>query len=61
MLAFAADRPLIPAAIMFLVGVISVAGRPAFVANGDPTVFIVAGREFVDPRETPTRVKVFSY
>ena len=56
---FASDQPLVPAALMLLVGVLSVGGRLTFVANGDPTVFIVAGRAFVDPRETPTRVKVF--
>ena len=59
MLAFAARRPWVPGAVMLLVGVLSVGSRLVFIANGDPTAFIVAGRVFVDSDSTPSPIKVY--
>jgi hypothetical protein len=55
------NKLLTPAVVMLLVALISVGGRLLFAADGDPTVFIQAGRVFVDPAGTPSPIKVYPH
>ncbi len=53
------DSPALPAAVMAMAAALVVGLRLLVAAHGDPTWFIQAGREWVDPRLVPVHVRVF--